>query len=340
MPERSKPRTPDVSVGHKRISSPNSKRHAENPFPKPRTLLWKMTKLPVIRNAFKFAYRTFLPSVSPELTLAMRHLKVFGYWPNLRQPSTFNEKIHWKKLNDRREVVARTSDKFAVRQYVRAKGLEDILIPLLWQGIDPGAIPFEQLPPSFVVKPAHLSGAVVIVRDRTAADLSAIVAQAEEWMVTTYASKYLEWAYTQAEPRILIEEFKQGGDGEAPCDYKFFCFHGEPQLCQVDLQRFTDHRRNIYSLDWRILPAKYNYKNGADVPRPATLQRMIGICRTLSREFDFVRVDLYSIGNHVFFGELTHYPEAGFGRFDPPAFDLEMGRYWSVNMPPATPSRG
>jgi hypothetical protein len=217
-----------------------------------------MTKLPVIRDAFKFAYRNLLFRVSPELTLAARHLKVFGYWPNLRRPRTFSEKTHWKKLNDRREVVARTSDKFAVRQYVRAKGLGDILIPLLWQGIDPGAIPFERLPPSFVVKPTHLSGAVVIVRDKTAADLRAIVAQAEAWMATTYASRYLEWAYTQAEPRILIEEFKQSGDDEVPCDYEFLCFHGEPQLCQVDLQRFTDHRRNIYKLDWHMLLAKYN----------------------------------------------------------------------------------
>jgi len=100
-----------------------------------------MTKLPVIRDAFKFAYRNLLPRVSPELTLAARHLKVFGNWPNLRRPITFNEKFHWKKLNARRAVVARTSDKFAVRHYVRAKGLDDILIPLLWQGIDPRGDP-------------------------------------------------------------------------------------------------------------------------------------------------------------------------------------------------------
>jgi len=294
----------------------------------------------MIRDAFKFAYRNLLPRVSPELTLAARHLKVFGNWPNLRRPITFNEKFHWKKLNARRAVVARTSDKFAVRQYVRAKGLGDILIPLLWQGIDLGAIAFERFPPSFVVKPAHLSGAVVIVRDKTAADLRAIVAQAEAWIAATYASSYLEWAYTQAEPRILIEEFKQSGDGLVPCDYKFLCFHGEPQLWQVDRQRFTDYRRNIYKLDWHMLPAKYNYKYGTDVPRPATLQRMIDICRTPSKEYDFIRVDLYSSCNQVFFGELTHYPEAGFGKFDPPLFDLEMGRYWSVNMPPAATSRG
>jgi hypothetical protein len=67
---------------------------------------------------------------------------------------------------------------------------------------------------------------------------------------------------------------------------------------------------------------------------------MIDICRKLSEESDFVRVDLYSIGDQVFFGELTHYPEAGFGRFDPPAFDLEMGSYWTVDMPLAAPSRG
>ena len=36
----------------------------------------------------------------------------------------------------------------------------------------------------------------------------------------------------------------------------------------------------------------------------------------------------------MFFGELTHYPAAGFGRFDPPSFDLELGSHWDVGAGP------
>ena len=75
------------------------------------------------------------------------------------------------------------------------------------------------------------------------------------------------------------------------------------------------------------------------MPKPSNLDTMIDICRKLSEDFDFVRVDLYSIHDQVFFGELTHYPAAGFGKFNPPAFDLEMGSYWNVSAQSGAQSR-
>src|SRR5688572_25415327 len=274
---------------------PSTHKRAEHDlFSIQETRSYKISKLPVIRTAFRFAHKTLLPRVSPEITLAMRHLRTFGYWPNLRQPKTFNEKIHWKKLHDRREAVALTSDKFAVRDHVRSKGLECILIPLLWHGTDPKAIPFKKLPDSFVVKPNHLSSAVIVVRDRRTADTGGIVTRAEEWMAAEHYSKYLEWAYKSMKPMILVEEFKRDANVEGCLDYKFYCYHGEPQFCHVDMDRFNNHRRNMYDMNWNLLPVKYNYDNGPHVPRPDNLDAMIHICRRLSQDFDFVRVDLYS----------------------------------------------
>ena len=124
-----------------------------------------------------------------------------------------------------------------------------------------------------------------------------------------------------------------------PPDYKFFFFDGQPRLYQVDMQRFVGHRKNLYDMDWPMLPVKYNHDNGSDVPRPPNLEDMIDVSRKLSKGFDFVRVDLYSTGERTFFGELTHYPAAGFGKFDPPEFDLEMGSYWNVSARPGARSR-
>src|SRR5688572_29158861 len=105
-------------------------------------------------------------------------------------------------MHDRREVVSLTSDKFAVRDYVRSKGLDSILIPLLWHGANPAAISFEKLPQSFVVMPNHLSGAVVIIRDKRTVDTGSIIAQAEEWMRSGHYLKYFEWAYKNIKPQI------------------------------------------------------------------------------------------------------------------------------------------
>jgi hypothetical protein len=327
-----------MSLSSKVSPLPSKPRKLRNElFPIQESALYKISQLPVIKKVFKLARETVLPRVSPELTLGMMHLKIFGYWPNLQQPRTFNEKIQWKKLHDKRELLVRTADKFEARDFVRSKGLERILIPLLWHGTDPKAIPFEHLPERFVVKPNHLSGAVIIVREKGKADVASIQAEAEKWMASEHYSESLEWAYRDIKPRILVEEFKTGDDDQGCLDYKFFCFHGEPRFCQVDMNRFVDHQKNMYDMDWRRLPVKYNREHGPDVVKPVDLEVMIDVSRKLSEGFDFVRVDLYSLGGEVFFGELTHYPAAGGGRFNPPEFDREMGSYWRVGTRPNHP---
>jgi hypothetical protein len=55
---------------------------------------------------------------------------------------------------------------------------------------------------------------------------------------------------------------------------------------------------------------------------------MVGIARTLSAEFPFVRVDLYDLPSGPLFGELTFSPGAGLMRFDPPEYDEIVGSWW------------
>jgi hypothetical protein len=95
------------------------------------------------------------------------------------------------------------------------------------------------------------------------------------------------------------------------------------------MDRFNNHRRNIYDMEWTFLPVKYKYDNGSPAPEP-DLDAMVRICRKLCKDFDFVRVDLYNAADGIFFGELTHYPGAGREVFYPSEFDLEMGSHWHV----------
>ena len=61
---------------------------------------------------------------------------------------------------------------------------------------------------------------------------------------------------------------------------------------------------------------------------PENLREMIDIAQKLSGGLDFLRVDLYSINNKIFFGELTNYPSAGKGTFFPLSFNLTMGNFF------------
>jgi hypothetical protein len=54
---------------------------------------------------------------------------------------------------------------------------------------------------------------------------------------------------------------------------------------------------------------------------------MVAASEALSLDVDFVRVDLYDIAGTPYFGELTHYPNKGLSRFDPPSLDRRLGEY-------------
>ncbi len=51
---------------------------------------------------------------------------------------------------------------------------------------------------------------------------------------------------------------------------------------------------------------------------------MIKITETLSDKKNFVRVDLYSLGERIVAGELTHSPDAASMPFNSDSFDFKM----------------
>ena len=117
-------------------------------------------------------------------------------------------------------------------------------------------------------------------------------------------------------------------------DFKFFVFGGQPLLVQVDVDRYSDHRRNLYDPSWRFFDVVYSYPNSErEIRPPAQLGTMLKIAETLGSDFDFVRVDLYEVSGQVKFGEMTSYPEGGMARFDPESFDAYLGGLW--RLPPA-----
>lgn len=135
-----------------------------------------------------------------------------------------------------------------------------------------------------------------------------------------------EWVYKNIQPRIICEAFLESLDGFGLLDYKFFCFNGEPKLVQVDYDRFTNHTRNMYNIDWELQPFCYLYVNSRkEADKPENLDEMITVAKRLSAGIPFCRVDLYVIGARIVFGEITFYPEGGNGKFFPEKYDFIIG---------------
>jgi hypothetical protein len=76
------------------------------------------------------------------------------------------------------------------------------------------------------------------------------------------------------------------------------------------------------------LPFSYTYPvRDEAVERPAALVRMIDLAELLAGTIPFVRVDFFYIHDRIIFGEMTFFPDAGFGAFNPPEWDATIGSY-------------
>jgi hypothetical protein len=246
---------------------------------------------------------------------------------------TFNEKINWRVLKDRREILAWTCDKLSMKDYagkVEGAMAQGLRIPrTLWNGTDVMELEDFELPAHWVLKPNHRSGLVFFGHGRP--DMLALQQASRSWLRSAEGADLHEWAYLKARPMLLAEELI-GVPDSPPSDYKFYVFDGEVAAVEVHTDRFTNHRLRWYLPDWTPLEVAYGESelSPIEATSPSSLKKMIAIAGELGSAFDFMRIDLYSVGEDVFFGELTPYPASGLERFDPVSFDSELGTKWKL----------
>ena len=255
-------------------------------------------------------------------------------FPSVSNPVTFNEKVNWRILKDRREILAWTCDKLAMKDY--ASKVEDAMdhglrIPrILWSGTDVRELEKVELPDRWVLKPNHRSGLVFF--GHGVPDVPAVRKTVENWLRPAEGADLHEWAYLKARPLLIVEELIGSGDSP-PDDYKFYIFSGEVATVDVHADRFANHSERWYLPDWTPLDVTLgeNILLSPVAPTPpANYERMTAIAVALAGSYDFIRVDLYSVGEDVFFGELTPYPSSGLERFRPVSFDSELGAKWNL----------
>jgi len=263
----------------------------------------------------------------------VRFYKKLGYFCDLRNPRSFNEKLFWRKVYDRNPLFPIVSDKIRVRDFIRdqlgEEKAEEVLIPLLHVTDEPGDIPFDQLPEEFVIKANHGSGWIMISDGINRPSRREIIRTSRAWLKRSFRRNQLEWAYSTIKPMILIEPLLKD-NGKIPIDFKFFVFHGQVQMINVHHGRFGDHRMTYYDPQMNRTTHRSRWKKeGPTVSKPDNFIEMIHLAETLGSAFDFVRVDMYNINGKIFVGELTLYPSSGTHPYDRD-FDYELGSYWTL----------
>lgn len=243
----------------------------------------------------------------------------FGHPIDWKNPRTFNEKLQWLKLYNRKPEFTMMADKYAVRTFVKDRIGEEYLVPLIGKWDDAKKIDFSSLPNQFVLKCNHDQGSVIICTDKQNFDAEAARKKLSENLKKNHYWRTREWPYKNIKPCIIGEKYLQDGNDKVELsDYKVLCFNGEPKLIEVHRGRFGEmHTQDFYDINW-----KKTEFNQPDVPssaeemeRPDFADKMFELSKKLSKGIEHIRVDWYYTNNRLYFSELTFYDASGFDPF-------------------------
>lgn len=252
----------------------------------------------------------------------------FHRFPNLKNPTTYNEKIQWLKLYDRRPEYSIMVDKYLVKDYVTKLIGKEYVIPTLgvWNSV--GEIEWDTMPNQFVLKWNHDSGSIVICKDKKEFNKNAAIKILKK---NEYSSGYWygrEWPYKNVKPKIIAEKYMEDEDGELK-DFKFFCFNGEVKAMFIATDRFDrkeETKFDFFDAEFNHLPFTNGHPNALkQIKKPVCFELMKYLAGILSKGLPHLRVDFYEVKGKVFFGELTLYHWSGFVPFSPAKYDKVFG---------------
>ena len=276
----------------------------------------------IIQNFF-----TWLPdSIYLKLLFRFR----MGKTLNLKNPKTFNEKLQWLKLYNRKPEYTTMVDKYAVKQYVANIIGEEYIIPTLgvWDKFED--IDFSSLPDQFVLKTTHGGGGggVVICRDKNSFNKEEAKSKLEASMRGDIYKSLREWPYKNVHKRIIAEKFMVDYSGELR-DFKFYCFDGVPKVLLVASNRFTSHNYDYFDMDFNRLPiTSVAGTNNYEIKEPpSNFEKMKKLVSILSKDFSHVRIDLYNCNGDIYFGEMTFYDSSGFDDMNSNEWNSRFGSW-------------
>lgn len=247
-----------------------------------------------------------------------------GYWPDLKAPKSFNEKIAFRKLHEAMLPRPELVDKLAVRDLVAERIGQDYL-PEVLAVYQPGeSVRLKDLPAGFALKCNTGSGMNRIVSDHNQTSDAALTALVEDWCARTYSerSHTYECIYDTIPPKAFAEELLE--PLESYREYKFWCFDGQPAFVQVQLS----DGYHVFTPEGDLADfSLFNPPAKAVGESPKRLPELLELAKTLAKGFDFVRVDLVVSGteDRITFSELTFHPGGGRVRFFPREKDFELG---------------
>lgn len=249
----------------------------------------------------------------------------YGCELNISQPQTFNEKLNWLKLYDRKSMYTSMVDKYSVKKIVscligKEYVVENYAVAESWEDID-----FEALPNQFVIKCTHDSGGAFVCRDKSVFDYKGVRSKVEQNLGINYYYSLREWPYKNVKPSIVIDRFLDDHTGKELRDYKFWCFDGQPvyMYCTIKGESVFE---NFYDMEFNPIDINHGFpRHKPEFECPQNFELMKDLAAALSKGIPFVRVDFFDVEGQVYFGEYTFFDWGGFRAFEGD-WDEELGK--------------
>lgn len=273
-----------------------------------------------------------LLNLLPDKTfLKLKYRMIFHKKLNLSEPKTYNEKLQWLKLYDRKPIYTTMVDKYAVKEYVAEKIGKEYIIKTIGVYDKFEEIDFEKLPNKFVMKCTHDSGGLVICRDKSKLDVEKAKKKIKKSLKRNYYLHGREWPYKDVKPRIIIEEYMEDKETQELRDYKFFCFDGEVKALFIATDRANEKEEtkfDFFDAEFKHLPFTNGHPNAKEEPKkPEKFEEMKKLAAELSKGIPQVRVDFYEVNGKIYFGELTFSHWGGMKPFEPGEWDYTFGSW-------------
>ena len=257
--------------------------------------------------------------------------KQLRYFPNLDNPTSFNEKLLWLALHYKNPHHRIASDKALAKKWVGDRIGEEYVVPLIGAYDNVNDIDFNALPDRYVIKANEGWGAdeVILVDDKKKVNVDQLKAVVSNWLYPWSSYYYNNMCITDEKPEkplIVVEEFLDLGGHKYLDDYKFYCCNGKVKFALIVKERGSKNQtRTFVDRDWNVLPVRRAGKFSATAPEmPKNYEKMIELAEKLCAEFPFVRIDFYNQDGQIYVGEMTFTPGL-FLRFEPKEWDFKLG---------------
>lgn len=264
------------------------------------------------------------------LYIQAKYFYHFKRFANLRNPQTYNEKLQWLKLYNRKPEYVNMVDKYEAKKIVASIIGPEYVVPAygVWNSFE--EINFDELPSQFVLKTTHDCGGIVVCKDKSKFDKIAARDFLESHLKRNYYAEGRDWPYKNVKPRILAEKFMEDEETQELRDYKFFTFNGKVKMLFIASDRQSEKEQtkfDFFDENFNHLDLSNGHPNRVDeIKKPVAFDLMKNLSEKLSKGIPHVRVDFYEVNGKVYFGEMTFFHWSGFVPFKPQKWDEIFGK--------------